>query len=118
MPDVAWLRVLGPDRGLGARIAVRTKVVGMPMVTDQLQVTTWDPPRRLAVRHIGLVGGSGRWVLRPAPGGRTTLVWTEELRMPPPVLGDLALWLYGPVQRWMLRRSVRNLTRLLASGAA
>jgi hypothetical protein len=34
--------------------------------------------------------------------------------MPPPVLGELALRAYGPIQRAMLRRSIRNLARLLS----
>jgi carbon monoxide dehydrogenase subunit G len=116
MPDVAWLRVLGPGREVGARIAVRTKVLGVPVVTDEIRVIAWDPPHRLGVVHEGLVAGVGEWVLIPAAGGRTTIVWTEEITMAPPVLGAVALWLYGPVQRWMLRRSVRNLGAALRAG--
>jgi hypothetical protein len=113
MPDVAWVRRLGPERELGARLVVRTKVFGIPFATDLLRVSAWDPPRRLAIDHQGLVTGSGEWTLEPLANGRTRFRWVEELRMPPPVLGDLALWLYSPWQRWMLRRSLRNLGRLL-----
>jgi carbon monoxide dehydrogenase subunit G len=113
MPDVAWLRVIGPGRQLGARIEVRTRVLGIPLATDLVEVTTWEPPRRLAVRHTGVVAGTGEWALATGPEGGTAFTWTEVIRMPPPVLGDLALWLYGPIQRWMLRRAVRNLGRLL-----
>ena len=35
--------------------------------------------------------------------------------MPPPLLGDLGLSLYWPVQRWMLRRALRNLKDLVES---
>lgn len=118
MPDVAWMRLLGPERELGARLAVRTKVLGIPAATDLITVTAWEPGRRLAVDHTGVVKGRGEWRLRPSPDGRATAFeWMEELRMPPPVLGDLALFLYGPVQRLMLRRSLRNLRRL-AEGAS
>ena len=113
MPDVAWVRVIGPDRQLGARVEVRTKVLGIPLATDVLTVTGWDPPRRLEVHHRGVVVGSGVWSLEATAPGGTRLRWTEEIRMPPPILGDLALWLYGPVQRWMVRRSLRNLAQLL-----
>jgi len=114
MPDVAWIRVLGPERGLGARLAVRTKVLGVPVATDLVEVTAWEPVRRLGVRHTGVVTGEGEWTLEPtAEGGGTRFAWWEEIRMPPPVLGDAGLWLYGPVQRAMLRRSVRNLAALV-----
>lgn len=115
MPDVAWIRLLGPERELGARVAVRTRVFGIPAATDLLTVTAWEPPRRLAVDHAGVVKGWGEWRLEPADGG-TRFTWTDELRLFPPVLGDLALFLYSPVQRWMLRRSIRNLRRLVEGG--
>jgi carbon monoxide dehydrogenase subunit G len=113
MPDVARIRVLSPERGLGARLAVSTKVFGIPLATDLVRIIGWDPPRRLAVEHEGLVVGFGEWRLEPEPGGGTRFTWVEDLRMPPPVLGDVALWLYSPWQRWMLRRSVRNLARVV-----
>jgi carbon monoxide dehydrogenase subunit G len=112
MPDVAWVHLRGPERGLGARLEVRTKVFGVPLATDTVEVTTWDPPRRLAIRHIGVVLGTGEWQLAPVPGG-SVFTWSEAFRMPPPRLGDLGLWLYSPWQRMMLRKSIRNLKRIV-----
>jgi hypothetical protein len=90
MPDVAWIRVLGPER------------------------QAWEPPRRLAVEHTGVVRGRGEWLLEPSGDGeRTRFTWTESITMPPPGLGELALRLYAPWQRRMLRRSMMNLGRLL-----
>jgi carbon monoxide dehydrogenase subunit G len=114
MPDVAWIRLLGPERELGARLAVRTRVLGIPLATDVLRVTAWDPPRRLAVEHAGMVNGVGEWLLEPVEGG-TRFTWREEVTMPLPILGELALLIYSPIQRWMLRRSIRNLARLVDS---
>jgi len=114
MPDVSWIRVVGSDRELGARLEVRTKVFGVPLATDQVRVTAWEPPSRLAVEHIGVVVGVGEWRLEPVEGG-TRFTWHESFRMPPPVLGGMALWVYSPFQRFMLRRSVRNLKRLVES---
>jgi carbon monoxide dehydrogenase subunit G len=111
MPDVAWMRVLGPQRELGAKLQVRTKVFGVALATDLVEVTAWEPPRRLAIRHVGVVVGTGEWRLAAAPGG-TAFTWIESFRMSPPILGDLGLWLYSPWQRMMLRRSIRNLKRL------
>ena len=112
MPDVAWIRLLGSERALGARLAVRTKVFGIPAATDGVTVTVWEPPHRLRIDHRGVVDGWGEWQLEPHASEATRFTWIEEFRMPPPVLGDLALWIYSPWQRFMLARSIRNLTRL------
>jgi carbon monoxide dehydrogenase subunit G len=112
MPDVAWIRVVGTERGLGAELEVRTKVFGIPLATDRTRVTVWEPPRRLAIDHVGVVIGVGEWRLEETQAG-TLFTWRESFRMPPPVLGDVALSLYSPVQRIMLRRSIRNLRRLV-----
>jgi carbon monoxide dehydrogenase subunit G len=117
MPDVAWIRVVGSERRLGARLQVRTKVFGIPLATDDVRVTAWQPPKRLAVDHVGVVVGVGEWNLEPTEDG-TRFTWSEDFRMPPPVLGGLALWIYAPFQRSMLRRSIRNLKRLVEGGPA
>ncbi|MDP8955743.1 MAG: SRPBCC family protein [Actinomycetota bacterium] len=110
MPDVAWIRVIGPERGLNARLAVRTKVLGLAIFTDRLQVVVWEPPRRVVVRHVGLVRGVGEWRLdRHAKG--TWFRWTEDVSLNVPVVGDLAVLVYRPILRWALRRSLVNLRR-------
>lgn len=108
MPDVEWIRVLGEERQLGARLAVRTKVFGVPLMTDRLEVVGWDPPRRLTVRHLALVKGKGEWRL-DRRGERTWFLWTEDVSLNVPLIGDLAIRPYRLVLRWTLRRSVRNL---------
>jgi carbon monoxide dehydrogenase subunit G len=114
MVDVAWIRSRGGETGVGAVFDVRTKVLGIPATTDVIRLTVWEPPRRLAVEHVGFVSGSGEWRLRPSvDGSRTLFEWEETLTMPPRVLGEVAIRVYGPVQRAMLRRSMRNLRRLV-----
>ena len=113
MPDVAWIRVAGPDRGLGTRLVVRTKVFGIPSVTDRLVVTAWEPPAHLAIDHLGLVRGRGEWKVSAAEEGRTRFEWFEQLSLPLGAVGEAALRAYGPLQRAMLRRSIRNLRRLV-----
>jgi carbon monoxide dehydrogenase subunit G len=115
MPDVEWIRVVGTERQLNARIAVRTKVLGVPFITDRLKVAAWEPPRRLVVRHLGLVRGNGEWRLDPS-GDRTRFVWIEDITLNAPWIGDLAIRLYGPVLRWTQRRAIRNLRRWLQQG--
>jgi hypothetical protein len=117
--QVAWIedadsiRVLTSHRqGVGVIVAVRTRVLGVPLFTDQLEVTMWDPPRRLVMAHRRLVRGVGDWRLEPAGRG-ATFSWTEQLHLPVPVLGELALLLYRPFIRRLMRRSLSNLGRLL-----
>ena len=113
MPDVAWMRVEGPARGDGARLLVRTRVLGIPATTDVLEVVAWEPPRRLRVAHRGMVTGWGEWRLEPRPGPGTLFVWDEQLRLPYGAVGEAGLRAYGPLQRAMLRRSLRNLASMV-----
>lgn len=111
MPDVTRVRVVGQGRGPGARLEVRTRVLGLPLLTDRLRVTAWDPPRRLAVRHEGVVRGTGEWRLEPLTHG-TRLTWTEDLHLPGPL--ELLLRCYRPVLLATFRRSLRALARVAA----
>lgn len=116
MPDVAWIRVLGTERHAGAHLQVRTKILGIPALVDEVVVTAWQPPSRLAIEHGGLVKGHGEWRLEPFGSG-TRFVWVEVLGLPFGMFGELALRVYGPVQRAMLRRSIRNLKALCEAPA-
>jgi hypothetical protein len=106
--QAAWLRdadevrVLTRHRaGAGVVLAVRTRVLRVPAFTERLEVTVWDPPRRLVVAHRRFVRGVGTWTLRPEGAG-TRVVWTEELSLPVPVLGELALLAYRSVLRRLM----------------
>ena len=113
MGDAATVRVITPQReGPGVRIAVRTKILGFPLLTDTLEVTEWDPPTRLVMVRRGFVRGRGEWRLDPTDGA-TTFIWREEIRMPLPLLGELVLRLYRPFLRRLMRRSVVRLAAAL-----
>jgi uncharacterized protein YndB with AHSA1/START domain len=114
MPDVSWVRRVGGSPGVGLELDVRTKVLGVPAVTDRMVVWAWEPPRKLGIVHRGMVSGSGLWKLQPQGGG-TRFVWLEDIRMPPPVLGELALWAYRPILLLTFTWSMRNLARLVRS---
>ncbi|MGH9183468.1 MAG: SRPBCC family protein [Acidimicrobiales bacterium] len=73
--------------GVGTTFECDTSV-GPLRVTDVMEVTTWEEPTVLAVRHTGAVSGTGRFTLEPAGGG-TRLTWVEEL--------DFPLWMGGSV---------------------
>ena len=72
----------------------------------------WDPPARLEMRHRSFVLGLGTWQLQPVRGG-TRLTWTEDLCLPVPFLGELALLAYRPFLRRLMRR---GLSRPSATG--
>jgi Polyketide cyclase / dehydrase and lipid transport len=82
----------GPAQEVGGRLEART---GIPVrdrrlgVLDAMEVTRWEPPRRVDVRHVGrVVRGSGVFEVRPR-GPYSTFVWTEVLDLPLGALGRL-----------------------------
>jgi uncharacterized protein YndB with AHSA1/START domain len=114
--DVPDVRVIGDLReGTGVRLAAPTRVFGVRLFTDLLEVTVWEPPSRLAVEHRRFVEGGGIWELAPE-GDRTRFTWIEEVGLPVPLLGELALAVYRPVLRRMMSRSLQRLRRLAESG--
>jgi len=111
--DAVSVRVLTSHRGgVGVIVAVRTRVLGVPLITDRLEVTVWDPPRRLVMAHRGLVRGVGEWLFQPVGGG-TRFTWTEDLALPVPILGVLLLLMYRPFMHRLMRSSLSNLNRMV-----
>jgi hypothetical protein len=117
MLDADRVEVVSQEReGVGVRLAVRTRILGLPAFTEAMEVTGWEPPRRLVLRHGGFVAGEGTWTLTPEPGG-TRFDWTEDVSLRVPVVGGAAAWLYMPVLRWLMRRGARGLREaVIASG--
>ncbi len=116
MRDAASVRVLGARReGPGVRLAVRTRVLNVPLFTEELEVTLWEPPRRLVVAHRSFVRGTGTWTLEPVGTG-TRLRWSEDLRLPVPALGELALLVYRPVLRRLMQGGLDRLSAAVAEG--
>jgi hypothetical protein len=117
MLDADRVEVVSQEReGVGVRLAVRTRILGLPAFTEAMEVIGWEPPRRLVLRHGGLVAGEGTWTLTPEPGG-TRFDWTEDIRLRIPVVGGAAAWLYAPVLRWLMARGARGLREaVIASG--
>jgi hypothetical protein len=106
MQDAVRVRVLTRHRqGTGVRIAVRTRVLGLPLLTETLEVVEWDQPHRLRVAHRGFVRGVGEWVLEDLDEA-TRLRWNESLGLPIARLGELALRAYRPFLRRLMGRSL------------
>jgi hypothetical protein len=113
--DAVWVRLLTPERaGVGVRIEVLNRVLHVPLFTEQLEVVEWEPPRRMAMAHRSFVRGTGTWSLEPVDGS-TRFTWTEELSLPIPFLGELALLAYRPFLRRLMRGSLANLQGLIAA---
>jgi carbon monoxide dehydrogenase subunit G len=104
----------GGSHRVGERLLAVTKVAGVGF-SDPMEVTRWEPPRRIDVRHHGRVlRGTGTFLVEPAPGG-AWFVWSEDLDLPFGVAGRLGFAVVGPAFRLMLRRSLRRLARMVES---
>lgn len=113
--DADSVRVLSPSReGLGVRIAVKNRVFNLPLFTEELEVTGWEPPRRLEMAHRSFVRGVGTWTLEPEGSG-SRFTWVEELSLPIPLLGELALLVYRPFMRHLMRGALRDLRVFVAT---
>ena len=113
--DAVWVRLLTRERtGAGARVEVMNRVLHVPLFTEQLEVVGWDPPHRMVMAHRSFVRGTGTWSLEPVDGS-TMFTWTEELSLPIPILGELALLVYRPFLRRSMRGSLANLQRLISA---
>lgn len=90
MADAEVIRFLTEQTvGVGTRFECVTKV-GPIRLTDQMEITAWEPGRGMGVRHSGLVTGDGRFTITPiGDGRRSRFSWEEELTFP--------WWLAGPV---------------------
>jgi carbon monoxide dehydrogenase subunit G len=119
MADADRVTVVSPRRyGSGVELEVHTRVLGVPALTERIQVIGWDPPRRLVIRHGKPVAGTGTWALVRVDGG-TRFTWVEEARLAAPVVGGLAAAAYAPVVRRLMRRSMERLRRhVIALGPA
>lgn len=117
MPDADRVRVVSDRRdGVGVRLAVRTRLFGVPAFTEPIEVVEWDPPRRLAIRHGAIVEGIGTWTLEPVQGG-TRFTWREDVRLAVPLIGELAAAAYRPVMRTLMGRAMLGLRDyLIATG--
>ena len=130
-PDVVWEFVTDPskylhymagitrwevcgkqDRDVGARFRTLMRV-GSAEVGGMIEVVEWDEPRDIAWNSVTGVDQRGRWRLRPANDGRTTVT---TLRLSYGVAGSgvwgwLADRVSAPTVRGHLRRSLQQLKR-------
>jgi uncharacterized protein YndB with AHSA1/START domain len=101
--------------GVGTAFDCDTKV-GPFRLTDRMEVTEWDPERAMAVRHVGIVTGDGRFTLTPRREG-TELAWEETLEFPWWIPGRPASFVLKQIWRWNLRAFERTLGPTARRGA-
>lgn len=139
MRDLVRVDVVGDEpMGVGSRAIGEVAMFGFRQ-SDPIEVTTFEPPRRYAIEHLGAFRGTGEFRLRRVEGDRATHVWwREELRptaaaLPGAhlvfsipgagrLLGAVAGWslgwmdpLFGPIFELVFRADLRRLKRLVES---
>lgn len=109
MVDARSVVVLSEAReGMGVTVRCRTNIIGFE-VLDDLEVTEWDPPATLGMRHAGRVlQGVGAFELTETPYG-TRVLWWEEAEAPLGAVGDAVAG--AVVVPWVRRVFVRSLAR-------
>jgi uncharacterized protein YndB with AHSA1/START domain len=109
MADAETIRfVTEQTEGVGTRFECVTRI-GPVRVTDRMEITEWEPPRVMGVRHTGLVAGTGRFTIVPL-GDRSRFTWEEDLSFPWWLGGRLGSAAAGPTV--MKRIWIGNLERL------
>jgi uncharacterized protein YndB with AHSA1/START domain len=118
MTDAVAIRfVSSQTRGVGTQFLCDTKVGPITLV-DRMEVTEWEPGRRMGVRHTGIVTGTGAFELSAIDlDRRTRFTWTEQLRFPWYLGGRLGEMIGGQaVMKHIWRKNLRRLKQIVESG--
>ncbi len=109
----------GPERGVGSRARVHTKVMGMSDIVE-FEVTEAERPRRIVERNTAVRAqriGQGTYTLEPATSGSGTRITFEYDWIVTPLIDRLT----APLTRAYLRRNntiaMQRLAQDLAGGA-
>ncbi|MCX5443410.1 MULTISPECIES: SRPBCC family protein [unclassified Streptomyces] len=108
--------VTDPPNRVGTRFVARSGI-GPLAFDDPMEVTVWCPPvdgqpGRVRLEKRGrFVLGHAELEVRPGPGGRTRVLWREELRLRwlpslfDPLLARVARAVFGRAVNGLLRRA-------------
>ncbi len=109
MLDAVEIRFLSErQEGVGTRFECDTKV-GPLSLTDVMEITSWEDEQRMGVRHIGLVEGTGEFMLRDLGSNRTEFRWQEDLSFPWFMGGPIGAFLARPVLRTIWKQNLKRL---------
>ena len=117
MAEMRELRLDPPGRAhVGQRGEATVRILGVSL-TDVVEIAELEPPRRYAIRHLGLFKGGGVITLEPGVDGTTTIVRWDETLVPPllPRFGGVA---QTPVLRAIFQADLLRLKQLVETGMA
>jgi hypothetical protein len=108
------------QQGVGTTFECDTRIGPLQLI-DDMEITRWRPRRQMGVRHRGVVSGKGMFTLKRRRGGRgqapvTRFTWTERLHLPWYLGGPFGALAAAPLLRWIWRRNLRSLRRLVEAG--
>lgn len=103
--------------GVGAGI-VGVTGVGPLTMRDTMVVTSWQPPpadpARCGVDHTGqIVRGSAAFEVEAIDATHSRVIWSEWVRLPFGLLGEVGWFVVRPVVALGLRISLRRLAKLV-----
>lgn len=97
--------------GEGTRLVARTGA-GPLAVVDEMRITTWQPPHRCQVTHLGrIIRGSAAFEVEQLPDGRSRFVWSEWLDLPLGLLGQYGFLVSRPLFEAGVRLSLQRFAR-------
>lgn len=100
-------------RGVGTGFTCVTRV-GPIRLRDHMTVTGWEPSRRMAVQHNGIVAGVGEFAIEPINAISSRFRWDERLDFPWYFGGAVGARIVGgTVLRAVWRRNLVRLKRQL-----
>lgn len=115
MQDATEIRFVSDQtEGTGTTFECDTKI-GPFSLTDVMEITSWEDERRMGVRHVGLVEGTGEFTLSAAGSGSTEFRWEEDLTFPWYFGGPIGAFLARPVLRFVWKRNLARLKTQIES---
>lgn len=109
MADAVAIRFTSETtQGVGTTFECDT-AIGPFRLTDVMEVTAWIPERRMGVRHVGVVTGSGDFTMFPLDTDRTRFEWEETLDFPWYLGGPIGEFVGQYVLSWIWRGNLRRL---------
>lgn len=116
MQDAEEIRFLTDHiEGVGTKFECDTKV-GPFKLTDVMEITEWVDERRMGVRHVGLVEGSGVFTLTPVGPNQTEFRWEEDLKFPIFMGGPVGAFAARPVLKAIWKRNLARLKARIEQG--
>lgn len=108
MRDAVAIRFTSPTTaGVGTAFECDTRV-GPFRLVDHMEVTEWRDAEAIAIRHVGVVTGHGRFALT-REGDGTRFEWTEHLEFPARRGGRLGALMARPVLKRVWRGNLQRL---------